>query len=205
MRSSGESSLTTNPAPRPVQSEPNPIAIAPLLYANDGAKNVQLSTGMRFLDGNGAFPPSIRCISHIMKIYTLKGIRLFDNDGRRHRHHMDIRNMLGQISDRLDENEQRRTNMDPSRKWMMKALNPVGYAVTVIAVCIIWLMLGGIATRASQANGFFAVDSASSLAVFAAGMPALAVITVIARAAVCLAVSGVLKLIEKAVRFVKRL
>lgn len=118
---------------------------------------------------------------------------------------MDIRNMLGQISDRLDENEQRRTNMDPSRKWMMKALNPVGYVVTVIAVCVIWLMLGGIATRASQANGFFAVDSTSSLAVFTAGIPALAVITVIVRAAVCLAVSGILKLIEKAVRFVKRL
>lgn len=118
---------------------------------------------------------------------------------------MDIKNMLGQISDRLDENEQRRKNMDPSRKWMMKALNPVGYAVTVIAVCVIWLMLGGIATRASQANGFFAVDSASSLAVFTAGMPVLAVITVIVRAAVCLAVSGVLKLIEKAIRFAKRL
>lgn len=118
---------------------------------------------------------------------------------------MDIRNMLGQISDRLDESEQRRTNMDPSRKWMMKALNPVGYVVTVIAVCVIWLMLGGIATRASQANGFFAVDSASSLAVFTAGMPALAVITVIGRAAVCLAVSGILKLIEKVVRFIKRL
>lgn len=43
---------------------------APPIYANDRADNVQLSTGMRFLDGNGTFPPSIRCISHIMTIYT---------------------------------------------------------------------------------------------------------------------------------------
>ena len=49
--------------------------LAPPLYADDGERNVQLSTGMRFFDGSGMFSPSIRCISHIMTIYTLKEIR----------------------------------------------------------------------------------------------------------------------------------
>lgn len=49
--------------------------LAPPLYADGGEKNVPPSTVMRFFDGSGTFPPSIRHISHIMTIYTLKEIR----------------------------------------------------------------------------------------------------------------------------------
>ena len=49
--------------------------LAPPLYADGGERNVQLSTGMRFFDGSGTFSSSIRYISHIMTIYTLKEIR----------------------------------------------------------------------------------------------------------------------------------
>lgn len=118
---------------------------------------------------------------------------------------MDIRNALGQISDRLDENEAKRMNMTPSQKWMRRARNPIGYLTTIVTICIIWLVLGGIATKASQTTGFFPSSGTESFAVFAAGIPALAAITAIVRAIVCLAAAAVFKLVENGIRFVKRL
>lgn len=118
---------------------------------------------------------------------------------------MNIRNTLGQISDKLDENEARRMNMTPSQKWMRRARNPIGYLTTIAIVCIIWLVLGGIATKASQVTGFFTSSGTESFVVFAAGIPVLAVITAIARAIVCLTASAVFKLVENGIRFVKRL
>lgn len=118
---------------------------------------------------------------------------------------MDIRNALRQLSDKLDEDETRRANMTPSQKWIKRALSPIGYISTVVIVCVIWFVLGGLATRASQATGFFPSGGSESLAVFAAGVPALALITVIIRAIVCLSISGIFKLIEHGIRFVKRL
>lgn len=118
---------------------------------------------------------------------------------------MDIKHALGTISDKLDEQETRRKNMTPSQKWIRRAKNPIGYLTAVIVAGIIWMVLGSLATKASQATGFFPTDDATSFTFFSAGLPALAAIVVIVRAIVCLVISCAFKLIENGIHFVKRL